>query len=134
MEFAQRWITGLTPMNASLIFMVAVVCILMWKWHRDDNQFHLQQVLVDNTTGKIAIEKVAYMSALSVGSWGFVALIQSEKMNVEYFATYLGVFALSRAASSGISVFKDVKMSQTTTVTGVADSAGVSIASTSKGG
>lgn len=133
-SFLENIVSSLTPINISLIFMVTVIVLVIWRWHKDDNNFHLQQVLVDNTNGKIAIEKVGYMSSLAIGSWGFVALTQTGHMTEGYFATYLGVFALSRAASSGISVFKDVKMSQTTTVTGIADSAGVSIASTAKGG
>ena len=105
------WVGNLDPINTSLIVMMTVIVILLFRWHTDSSGFALQQVLVDGVTGRIAIEKVGYMMSLAIGSWGFAALIQTGKMTEGYFTAYLGVFALSRAVSSGISVVKDIKSS-----------------------
>lgn len=100
--------------DIALIVMTCLVVMVVWRWHLSDDSFKLQQVLVDNVTGKIAIEKVGYMTALAFGTWGMVALIQQQKMTEGYFTAYLGVFALSRAASAGISALKDVGIAKTT--------------------
>jgi hypothetical protein len=79
----------------------------VWSWHHDDkNNFDLQQVLVDNTTGKVAIEKVGFMTALAIGSFGFIALLFQEKMTEWYAGLYMGTFAVARLGSSWISIKK----------------------------
>lgn len=107
-----NWIRTIDPSSAALVVTALVVVAVVVQWHRADDTFKLQQVLVDNTSGKISIEKVGYMTSLAIGSWGFVALTLHDKMTEGYFTAYLGVFALARAASSGLSVFKDVKTSE----------------------
>lgn len=111
MEWLKHWIDGLTPINVSLLVILGMACYVAYQWNKSkDHSFQLDQMLVDSVTGKISIEKVGYVTALTIGSWGFIALIQTGKMTESYFMGYLGVFALSRAASSAISVTKDVKM------------------------
>lgn len=97
------------PSLIVLTAMAVIVIAVVWSWHSNpDSGFHLQQVLVDSVTGKIAIEKVGYMTALAIGSWGFVTLILRDKMTEWYAGLYLTAFVLGRLGSSWLSVKKDI--------------------------
>lgn len=104
-----RWLQSLDPSAVALVIGTAICIAIVASWHRSSNDFHLQQMLVDNVSGKVSIEKVGYTLALAIGSWGFIALTLHDKMTEGYFTAYLGVFALSRVASSGLTVFKDTQ-------------------------
>jgi hypothetical protein len=86
----------------ALTVMGTIVCGVVWSWHVQDDEFCLRQVLLDGTTGKISIEKVGYMTALSIGTWGFVALILKEQLTEWYAGLYLGAFVLGRLGNSWI--------------------------------
>lgn len=104
-----NWLRSIDPSTAALVVGTVICIAVVASWHRANNDFSLQQMLVDNVSGKVSIEKVGYTLALAIGSWGFVALTLHDKMTEGYFTAYLGVFALSRVASSGLTVFKDTK-------------------------
>lgn len=104
-----NWLRAIDPSTVALLVGTFISIAVVTSWHRSNDNFHLQQMLVDNVSGKVSIEKVGYISALAIGSWGFVALTLHDKMTEGYFTAYLGVFALSRVASSGLTVFKDTK-------------------------
>jgi hypothetical protein len=98
------------PSLVALVLMAALVVSVVWSWHTNKAlDFHLQQVLVDSVTGKIAIEKVGYMTALAIGTWGFVAMMLKGSMTEWYFTSYMGVFVLGRMVAQGISVARDIK-------------------------
>lgn len=103
------WLRSIDPSTATLVVMTIIVVATVVSWHRSDDGFNLQQVLVDNVSGKISIEKVAHMTALAVGTWAFIALVLKDKMTEGYFGLYLATFTLARVASSAISVYKDTK-------------------------
>lgn len=103
------WFRSIDPSTGALVVGTAIVIGVLIQWHRANDNFHLQQMLVDNVTGRVSIEKVGYMTALAVGSWGFIALTLHDKMTEGYFTAYLGVFALARVASSGLAVYKDTR-------------------------
>lgn len=102
-------------MNWALYVSVAVLGVTMlvvlylaFTWHTDTGvDFDIRQCVVDSVTGKISIEKLAFMSALVVSTWGFVTLVLTEKMTEMYFTTYMGAFAVARAFSQFTSVKKD---------------------------
>jgi hypothetical protein len=107
-----------TPMNVSVAVLgltMLLVLLLAFSWHRDAGvNFDLRQCVIDSTTGKISVEKVAFMSALTVSTWGFVTLILTEKMTEFYFAGYIGAFGAARFASQYLSVKKDANAGSTT--------------------
>lgn len=108
MEVTLKMVNSL---DAPLIVLIVMSCIIIgtvvsWHFNRTSS-FQLQQVLIDNVTGKIAIEKVGYMTALAVSTWVMITLTIYGKMTEGYIAGYLAIFALSRAASSLTSVWKD---------------------------
>lgn len=108
MEFL-NWLRSIDPSTAALVVGTVIVLAVVVSWHRSSDEFRLQQMLVDNVSGMVSIEKVGYMTALAIGSWGFIALTLHDKMTEGYFTAYLGVFALSRVAASGLTVFKETK-------------------------
>jgi len=103
------WLRSIDPSTVALVVGTALVLAVVISWHRSDDDFKLQQMLVDNVSGRVSIEKVGYTVALAIGSWGFIALTLGGKMTEGYFTAYLGVFALSRVAASGLTVYKDTK-------------------------
>jgi phosphoglycerol transferase MdoB-like AlkP superfamily enzyme len=106
-------VTLLTNINF-LIFVVFIVMsvatlVTLWIWHHDESSpFDLKQVLMDNTTNKIAIEKVGFMTALLFGSFGFIALLLMDKLTEWYAGIYMGYFAAARFGSSWLSVKKEI--------------------------
>lgn len=93
-----------------LCLTAALVLILAFSWHKDKGiDFDLRQTVIDSATGKIAIEKVGYMTALCVSTWGFVALTLENHLSEWYFTAYISAFAAARIASQGLSVYKDMK-------------------------
>jgi hypothetical protein len=89
--------------------MTIGTAVTLFCWHTDkDNSFDLRQVLVDNTTNKIAIEKVGFMTALLFGSFGFIALLLLDKLSEWYAGIYMGYFAAARFGSSWLSIKKDI--------------------------
>lgn len=95
----------------------ALVVLLVWRWQVDDSHFDLKQILVDSVTGKISIEKVAFMTALSVMTWGFVTLTLRDKMTEWYAMAYGGMFVLGRAFSQATSVWRDTTSKQAGEIT-----------------
>lgn len=102
-------VAGMSPSLVVLSIMFVVVLCVVWSWHRDKtNDFHLQQILVDNVSNKISAEKVGYMTALALMSWGFVDYVIDKRLPEWYVYAFGGLFVLGRVASSGFSVWKDV--------------------------
>lgn len=100
---------SLDPSSISLLVLTTMVVLVVWSWHRSDSGFNLQQCLLDSVTGKISVEKIGYMSVLAVSLWGFVTLVQRDKLSDWYVGAIIGGFVLGRAVSSGLSVLKDIK-------------------------
>jgi len=94
--------------NITLLVMSVIAVIVVASWHRSKDGFQLQQMLVDSKTNKISIEKLGYITALFFGTWALVAQVQHNALTEEYFIGYLTVFAVTRVASMGISVKKDM--------------------------
>jgi len=104
-------VRSLDPSSVLLWVLIALVVFVVWSWHRADDNFDLRQCLQDNTTGKISVEKVGYVSVLGTSMWGFVTLVQRDKLTDWYVGAMIGGFVLGRAVSSGLSVLKDIKSS-----------------------
>lgn len=81
---------------------------LALSWHRTDSvDFDLRQAVTDSVTGKLSVEKIAFMTALCVSTWGFVSLTLEGKLTEWYFSAYMLAFAATRIASQGLAVYKD---------------------------
>lgn len=106
-----EFIRSVDPSSVLLWVLIALVVLVVWSWHRSDDDFDLRQCLQDNVTGKISVEKVGYVSVLGTSMWGFVTLVQRDKLTDWYVGAMIGGFVLGRAVSSGLSVLKDIKSS-----------------------
>jgi hypothetical protein len=102
-----KLINGFDPSLVVLAVMSIIIVVTVISWHFNDSKFHLQQLIVDNVSEKLSIEKTGYMTALAVATWIMITLTIYNKMTEGYLAGYLSIFALSRAASSLTSVWKD---------------------------
>jgi hypothetical protein len=81
----------------SCIALVALVALLMWQ--RSHPNFDLSD-LITGDNGKVSATKFSQTGAWVVATWGFVTLIQQEKMTEWYFAGYM-------AACFGVRIAKD---------------------------
>lgn len=107
MDGLLKWFENTDPSIVALVLMTILVIAVVWSWHRNPNMpIDLSQVLVDSVTGKISVEKVAFMTALAISTWGFVTLILRNAMTEWFFTAYVGVFVLGRFGSQGLSVWK----------------------------
>ena len=104
MTWAQ--IVSITFLSATALLVVG----LALSWHRSPSvDFDLRQAVTDSVTGKLSVEKVAFMTALCVSTWGFVSLTLEGKLTEWYFSAYMLAFAAARVASQGLSVIKETK-------------------------
>lgn len=90
----------MTASNVSLSLIALMALLFLWKWTRSHPLFDLAD-LITGDNGKVSATKFAQTGAWVVGTWGFVTLIQQEKMTEWYFTGYM-------ALSFGVRVAKDV--------------------------
>lgn len=89
-------LAGLDGAQVALIAMALIVVLTVISWHRNKEGFDLSTCIVDTATGKVSPEKVGYMTALAVMTWGFCALILRNQMTEAYAGMYAGIFVLGR--------------------------------------
>ena len=112
-NFASLNLPAITwPLLVSIAFLCVIgllILIALWVWHHDKtSDFDLRQALTDSVTGKLSIEKIAFMGAFLTMSWALVAMTLNEKLTEWYVLAYTGPFALARTASQGLAVWRDV--------------------------
>jgi hypothetical protein len=96
----------LIDFDASLValcIMAALVIGTVYSWHTKKEGFDLSQTCTDSATGKISVEKIAYMTFLAIWTWGFVALILRDRLT-EWYVLIGSTFVLGRAWSQKLSV------------------------------
>jgi hypothetical protein len=71
-----------------LVGAAGFLLALLYAQHKDD-KFDLRNVLVDSTTDKVSLVKLGQFVALCVSTWGFVVLVQKDKLTEWYFAGYI---------------------------------------------
>jgi len=108
MDMFFGWLSGLDASSVALAVTMFSMVLVIYRWQRSNNTFDIKEMMIDTTTGKMALEKVAYSVAMVYGTWIMIALTERNRMNENYFGIYLSVFALSRAASSLTQAYKDV--------------------------
>ncbi len=74
---------------ASLAAALGLWGVLLLTWHRAADEFDLRWSVVDATTGKVSLFKLGQLAALIVSTWGFVVLIERDKMTEFYFVGYM---------------------------------------------
>jgi hypothetical protein len=99
---------SMDPTLVALVVMTVLVVATVVSWHRNKAGFDLTQVITDSTTGRVAVEKVGYMTALAISTWGFVALILHDKMTEAYAGLYMATFAAARFGSQWLATKKDI--------------------------
>jgi hypothetical protein len=82
--------------QVSLAVMTVLVLGVVASWHEKKPGFDLSDSLVDTTTGKVSPEKIGYMVVLALMSWGFVALILTNRMTEWFAGLYGGMFVMGR--------------------------------------
>lgn len=91
----------ITMSNLSLSIGAVVGLLLLWQWQRTHPAFDLSD-LVTGDNGKVSATKFAQTTALVVGTWGFITLIQQAKMSEWYFLGYMTAFLGTRIAKDAL--------------------------------
>jgi hypothetical protein len=89
--------THLELVLAIVLGLVAVALVMVTRDRR--NPASLLQLVVEARTGRISLSRVGQLVALIVSSWGFVALVKTDKLTEWYFTSYMLAWAGSRLAS-----------------------------------
>jgi hypothetical protein len=89
-------LAGIDTTVASLVIMVVIVIAVVASWHRNKEGFDLSTCIVETATGKVSPEKVGYMTALAMMSWGFAALVLQGKLTEWYAGLFAGIFVMGR--------------------------------------
>jgi hypothetical protein len=72
-----------------LIIMAAALATTMVAWHKSPQAFDLKWLVVDTKTEKVSLSKVGQLAALLVSTWGFVVLIEKDRMSEWFFMGYM---------------------------------------------
>jgi len=99
---------SLDPSLLALTIMSILVVATVISWHRNKEGFDLSQCIVDSVTGRIAPEKVGYMTVLAIMSWGFIAHVLKNTLTEAYVLCYGSLFVAGRFGSQWLSVKKDL--------------------------
>lgn len=78
--------------TVALSAIIAVVGVVLYIWQRNQNAFDLKDMLV-GADGKASINKFGQATALVISSWGFITLVQHDKMTEYYFIGYMTVWS-----------------------------------------
>jgi hypothetical protein len=76
----------------ALSVIIALVGAVLYIWQRNKNAFDLKDMLV-GADGKASINKFGQATALVISSWGFITLVQHDKMTEWFFIGYMSVWS-----------------------------------------
>lgn len=82
---------AMSSLTLGAIGLFALTVLILWQ--RKADNFDLRWLLVDSTTEKVSLFKTGQLIALIVSTWGFVVLIQRDKMTEWYFTGYMASWA-----------------------------------------
>ncbi len=93
---------GTDTLGIVLSLLAVVAGILAYRLTHDKRRkFSLEDAFLDEK-GKTSKAAIGFFVALTVSTWGFVALIQADKMTEMYFYGYMGAFVANNLASKWI--------------------------------
>ena len=78
--------------NLALSVVILVAGAVIYVWQRNQNAFDLKDMLV-GTDGKASLHKFGQATALVISSWGFITLVQHDKMTEWFFIGYMSVWS-----------------------------------------
>ena len=80
----------MTISNFALCGIAIAVLLMCWKWTRSHPDFDLSDLLTGEN-GRVSASKFMQTGGWTVGTWGFVTLIQEGKMSEWYFTGYMAL-------------------------------------------
>jgi hypothetical protein len=76
-----------------LIFGVGTALVLLWKVQRNvKNHVDLSELLID-ADGRASWTKITAIGAFLFATWGFVVLVERDKMTEALFGLYIAVYS-----------------------------------------
>jgi len=87
--------------------VIALLLIFLAKAHLEKrNPFNLEDLVTNDITGKVSLNKFGQLVSLIVSSWGFLYLTVHGNLSETYFATYMACWAGFTAINKAIDVHK----------------------------
>ena len=77
-----------TVSNLALSTIAIAALIMLWRWTRSHPEFHLSDI-IPGDNGRVSSTTFMQTGGWLVGTWGYVTLIQQEKMSEWYFVGYM---------------------------------------------
>jgi hypothetical protein len=85
------------PMGLILLIVIMLFAYMLLRLHRSGGDSNLKSVISD-VDGKPSIHKIGQLTALVLSTWLLVYLALQGQMNIEYFGSYMGVWAGAQIA------------------------------------
>jgi ABC-type Mn2+/Zn2+ transport system permease subunit len=79
-------------MTIALVIGLLLTLWILWRVQRAANRVDLVDIIVGDD-GKASWTKLTAVGAFLISSWGFVALIQRDKMTETLFGLYIAVYS-----------------------------------------
>ena len=88
-------------LNTLLGVVGLAVAVSMWRFHSNPHFQHFNLLdLITTNDGKISRPAVMEMGAFVLMTWGFIVLVQRDKLMEWYAGIYVGAFVLRAAHSA----------------------------------
>lgn len=78
--------------TVALSAVILAVGVVLYLWQRDGNTFDLKDMLI-GVDGKTSLHKFGQATALVISSWGFITLVQHDRMTEWFFIGYMSVWS-----------------------------------------
>lgn len=78
-----------------LVLLVASFALLgsLWRLHRGDNPYDLAQLVSEPDGSRLSLSRLGQLVALVTSTWGFVALVQADRLTEWYYGAYMLAWA-----------------------------------------
>ena len=101
-------VISLYALEAIFALLVVLAGVLLYRASRSpDYQFNLEDLLLDQKTGKASLSKVGQFTALCTSTWGFCYLTVSGALTEAYMTVYMAAWAGTSLAHKWIDKKKD---------------------------
>ena len=83
----------LDVMTAFLLTVILILCVLLYRAQKKDDNFDLRDLIVDKASGRVSLSRFGQLTALLVSTWGFVTLTLHDKLTEWYYGSYMFTWA-----------------------------------------
>ena len=100
----------LDVMTAFLLTVILILCVILYRAQKKDDNFDLRDLIVDKASGRVSLSRFGQLTALLVSTWGFITLTLHDKLTEWYYGSYMFTWA----AAEGYRKWQEYKLKSNT--------------------